>query len=178
VKQPRAGEPPLRLAPLCMGDSAALARLHAALFPPGWGEDAFRSFMADQRAFGFRIRQDRLAGFILCRVVADEAEILTLAVAPAQRGRGAGRALVALAMAEAARLGARQMFLEVREDNAIAQALYQSLGFIGVGRREAYYRGDRGIGAGGAALVLRCELCDPKSQAAYGVHSQADERSR
>ncbi len=164
MSDPRAGEPPFAIAPLGQGDCGVLARLHAKLFPPGWDEAAFRGFLSDKAVFGFGFRDPKLYGFILCRVAADEAEMLTLGVAPAQRRRGAGRALVALAMTEAERRGARQMFLEVGEDNAPARALYESLGFIGVGRRERYYR--RGVGGTaeeGAALVLRCELCDLKS---------------
>lgn len=161
---PRAGEPPSSLAPVSGRDCAALAALHASVFAQGWSESDFRKFLADPAVYGFAAGGLKPTGFILCRVTADEAEVLTLGVAAAHRGRGIGRALLALAMAEAARRGARQMFLEVGEDNAPARALYESLGFLGVGRREQYYRnGMDGVEAGGAALVLRCELCDLKS---------------
>ena len=71
---------------------------------------------------------------------ADEGEILNLAVAPAGRRRGLGRALVE-AMLEALRTrGIRQVYLEVRESNSSARALYASRGFKEVGRRKAYYR--------------------------------------
>lgn len=175
----RAGEPPPALSPLATGDCAALASLHAALFPPGWDEAALRSLIAGEGAFGFGFRNPRLSGFVLCRVAADEAEVLTLGVASAQRRRGVGRGLLKLAMAAAARRGAAQMFVEVGEDNPPARGLYGRLGFVGVGRREQYYLGTAsGAGTGGAALVLRCELCDLKSQAACGAHPRADERSR
>ncbi len=78
-------------------------------------------------------------GFILCRVVADEAEILTLAVRSEARRRGLARALVDAAN-EAARLrGATRLFLEVAEDNTAAIELYRRSGFASVGRRRRYY---------------------------------------
>ena len=78
-------------------------------------------------------------GFILARVVGDEAEILTLAVAPAARCKGFGKALVRSAAAHAASLGATSLFLEAGVRNDAAQALYRGLGFVAVGRRKAYY---------------------------------------
>ena len=70
-----------------------------------------------------------------------EAEILTLAVAPAARGRGLGRALVTAAARHAVAMGANAFFLEVEEGNAPALALYAGLGFLQVGRRSGYYEG-------------------------------------
>lgn len=161
MRQPPAGEPPLSLVPLSRRDCAALAALHAGVFAQAWSEADFNSFLADRAIYGLAIRGREPTGFILCRVVADEAEVLSFGVAPPHRRRGGGRALLALAMAEAVRRGARRMFLEVAEDNLAARALYDSAGFFCVGRREAYYRDRAGRSlAGSAALVLRCDLCD------------------
>jgi [ribosomal protein S18]-alanine N-acetyltransferase len=82
----------------------------------------------------------RLRGFVLARLAADEAEILTIAVEPSARGKGVGRALLAENLRQAARAGARTMFLEVDQDNAPALALYDRLGFVKVGERAGYYR--------------------------------------
>jgi ribosomal-protein-alanine N-acetyltransferase len=90
-------------------------------------------------------------GFVLARVAADEAEIVTLAVRPAARGRGLGRALLQAAIDKARSLGADTMFLEVGADNPQALALYAGLGFAKVGARKAYYDGRD-------ALVLRLPL--------------------
>ena len=95
-------------------------------------------------------------GFILCRSIAGEAEILTLAVDPARRRRGAGRALVEAAAGMAATLGAEEMFLEVAVDNPAALALYEAAGFARVGRRPGYYA--RTDGADVDAVVMRREL--------------------
>ena len=100
-------------------------------------------------AFGFF---DVVGGMLLARVAADEAEILTLAVAPPARRQGRAAALLAAAAARARDAGARAMFLEVATDNAPALALYSTAGFVEVGRRRHYYKG------GSDALVLRLEL--------------------
>ena len=94
-------------------------------------------------------------GFILCRLAADEAEILSLGVTPDARRQGCAVALVEAAMRHAAVHGARRLYLEVAEDNAAARALYRSSGFEAVGRREAYYRRSEGALA---AIVLARSL--------------------
>ena len=81
-----------------------------------------------------------VAGYAVAHHAADEAEILNLGVAPAQRRRGLGRALVVRLMALLADRGVRAVYLEVRESNDAARRLYQQLGFRDVGRRPGYYR--------------------------------------
>lgn len=167
MRHARAGEPPFDPQPLRSHHAAGLARLHAALLPPGWPEHDFRGFLADKAVFGFGFCGPAMTGMILCRTAADDAEVLTFGVAPPRRRRGAGRALLALAMAEAARRGARNMYLEVAEHNLPARALYEGAGFFAVGRRARYYiSGFDGSGADSTALVLRKTLCDLKSHPA------------
>lgn len=137
-------------------DAPALAALHAAAFPPGeqWDAEAIRVLLGLPGGFGL-LRPG--AGFVLARVAADEAEILTLAVVPAARRQGHGGALLAGAMAAAAARGAAAMFLEVAEPNAAARALYAAAGFTEAGRRRRYYPD------GADALVLRTALVSPSS---------------
>ncbi|MBL6456055.1 GNAT family N-acetyltransferase [Belnapia sp. T6] len=132
-------------------DAAALAALHAAAFPPteAWGPDAMALMLGMPGAFGL---WEPGAGLVLARAVADEAEILTLAVAPARRRQGSGAELLAGAMQGAILRGAAAMFLEVAEGNAAALALYRAAGFAEVGRRRRYYAD------GADALVLRRDL--------------------
>lgn len=132
--------------------AAVLSALHAAAFPPGqrWGEAAIGLQLGLPGAFG--LLDDEGGGMVLARVAAAEAEILTLAVAPAARRHGLGRALLRAAMAEAATRGAEVMFLEVSASNKAALALYQADGFREVGRRRRYYAD------GTDALVLRARL--------------------
>lgn len=131
--------------------AAALAAIHAAGFPPRerWGPDAFALQLAMPGVFALL---DPAGALILARVAADEAEILTLAVAPEARRQGRARALLAEAAAVAAAAGARALFLEVSEANAAARALYESSGFVLAGRRRRYYPD------GSDALVLRREI--------------------
>ena len=92
------------------------------------------------------------AGFLIARKAADEAELLTLGVAPAFRRMGLGRALLNEASAMLRASGARQLFLEVEEGNEAALQLYRSLGAIPVGRRPRYY--DHGADAAIFSLAL------------------------
>lgn len=112
-----------------------LAELHASAFAAPWTASAFGDLLAQHGVFA----EAEAHGFILIRVVADEAEILTLAVRPEARGRGLGARLVQAAAVRAAEKGAARLFLEVAEDNAAARALYARCGFSEVGRRRGYY---------------------------------------
>jgi [ribosomal protein S18]-alanine N-acetyltransferase len=95
-------------------------------------------------------------GFALLQILAPEAELLTLAVDPPSQGRGLGQITLKAAMAEAARAGARTMFLEVAEDNAAARALYRKAGFTQTGQRRGYYA--RAGAAAVDALILSRSL--------------------
>ncbi|MEO9130136.1 MAG: GNAT family N-acetyltransferase [Sphingomonas sp.] len=83
------------------------------------------------------------AGFALCRLIADEAELLLLATVPAMRRRGVASALLRSVIADSVQEGARKLHLEVREGND-AIKLYQGTAFIKVGERRNYYRGMTG----------------------------------
>ena len=137
--------------PATPAHAAALAAIHAAAFPPGerWGPDAMALQLAQPGGFGFVAPA---GGLVLARVAADEAEVLTLGVAPGARRAGLGRLLLRAAMAGAASRGAVSMVLEVAAGNAPAQALYAAAGFAAVGRRRRYYPN------GADALVLRAPL--------------------
>lgn len=136
-------------------DPAALAALHATGFERGWSAAALADLL-DQPGVMVMTAPD---GFILIRVVADEAEILTLAVHPQARGRGQGARLTRQAAAAAAAAGARRLFLEVAEDNTAARALYRRTGFESVGRRPRYYA--RAGAAPVDALLLSLNLPAP-----------------
>jgi len=94
--------------------------------------------------------------FALGRVVAGEAELLTLACDPDHQGQGLGRACLALFEAEARNRKATEVFLEVAADNHVARALYASACFAEAGRRTAYYA--RQGTAAVDALILRKQV--------------------
>ncbi len=138
-------------------DAAAIAALHAASFHRGWSEDEVERLLIDRRVVTHRATVGRsVVGFIMSRIVEDEAEILSVAVAPSRRGRGLSRRLLDLNLRRLAGLGAGAVFLEVDEDNQPVRRLYARAGFREVGRREGYYPGAGGKAA--AALVLRRDL--------------------
>ena len=127
-----------------MTEAARLAAIHAEAFDrPGetsWSAAAFADLLIQAGVFAVAAAD----GFILMRAVADEAEILTLAVRPAARRRGEGGRLVGEGVLAAAVGGAARVFLEVAEDNAPARALYAGAGFAEAGRRPGYYAGADG----------------------------------
>ena len=138
-------------------DAAAIAALHGVSFARGWSEQEVETLMTDRHVMAHRaINGSTMAGFILSRLVEDEAEILSVAVANARRGRGLARSLLNLHMRRLAGLGARAIFLEVDEHNAPAIRLYDRAGFHEISRRPNYYPGAGGKAA--AALVLRRDL--------------------
>ena len=138
-------------------DAALIAALHAASFHRGWSDVEIEGLLIDRQVVTHRaMLGHKLAGFIMSRMVRGEAEVLSVAVAPAWRGRGVGRRLLEVHMRQLANLGIRAVFLEVGEDNAPARTLYRRMGFGEVGRREGYYAD--GPDPASAALVLRRDL--------------------
>lgn len=136
---------------------AALAALHRACFsaPPPWSDADFAGLLAQPGTFLLGGE----TGFVLGRVAADEAELLTLAVAPEARRRGIGRDLLSGFETEAAKRGARAGFLEVAEANVAARALYEGAGWQQAGKRRGYIALPGGSRAD--ALVLRKPLAGP-----------------
>ncbi|MFY0635690.1 MAG: GNAT family N-acetyltransferase [Vannielia sp.] len=116
----------------------ALAALHAACFstPRPWRAAEFDSLLAQDSVF---LLGDE-TGIALGQCAGAEAELLTLAVAPAARRAGQGRALLAGFHTEAAQRGATTALLEVAATNTAALALYTATGYSEIGRRRAYYR--------------------------------------
>ena len=136
-------------------DAAEFAKLHAAAFRHGWSDGEFERLLIERNVVAHRATAGgALLGFILSRLAADEAEILSVAVAQPRRGRGIATALLKRHLGRLAGLGARAVFLEVDEDNEPALRLYRRAGFREVGRRPGYYQ----QGSGNAALVLRRDL--------------------
>jgi ribosomal-protein-alanine N-acetyltransferase len=138
-------------------DAPALAALHGASFRRGWSEDEFERLLLDRSVLAHRATLGHQpVGFIISRIAAGEAEILSVAVARSHQGRGLARRLLDLHMRRLAGLGVRTIFLEVDDDNLPARRLYARSAFRQVGRRDGYY--PRPGSAAGAALVLRRDL--------------------
>lgn len=137
------------------------ASLHGDAFAPlgerSWSRQDVAELLASRGVAGLVLRDgDEDVGFALHRIVADEAELLTIAVDRHHRRRGGGRRLLRGVADEARANGARRLFLEVGADNPAARALYEQAGFRAVGRRDAYYR--RAIGPAADAVVMELKL--------------------
>jgi ribosomal-protein-alanine N-acetyltransferase len=138
-------------------DAEQLAALHADAFRRGWSVEEFERLLIEHNVVADRAMSGtRLVGFVISRLAAGEAEILSIAVAESHRGRGLARKLLDVHLRRLAAYGIASVFLEVDERNIAARRLYAALGFREVGRRESYY-----VDAGkptGTALVLRGDL--------------------
>ena len=122
-------------------DAFRLAQLHGASFHRGWGEVEFDSMLAERNTLIHLLRMKRkIIGFVVSRIAADEAEILSIAIDPDYRGRGLSRNMLLTHLGHLAGRGVQKVFLEVEENNQPARRLYEQTGFAVVGRRERYYR--------------------------------------
>lgn len=157
------------------GDALLVARLHRMCFEDAWSAESVRDLLASsgvvariawRGAAAFAAGGSAAAaGFVIHRIVGEEAELMALAVAPDQRGLGLGRGLLASALSQVSAAGVRAMYLEVAIDNMAAQSLYKKQGFIQVGQRRAYYRMPDGRQID--ALVFRLGL--PPAGAAFSI---------
>lgn len=149
------------IAPLGPGDGPSLAELHREDFARPWSDEEFAALLAQETVFGYAARERgrpraAMAGFVLARLAAGEAEILSIAVARSCRRLGLGRQLMEAVLRELHRQRAETLFLEVDETNVPAVVLYQRLGFREVGKRPGYYA--TGSGQKSGALVMRRDL--------------------
>lgn len=138
--------------------SEACAALHGASFTFSWPSDELEALLTSPSTYanGAFVKDDDLVGFILSRLAADEAEILTVAVAPKRRGLGIAGKLIRANMEQLQIAGAKTWFLEVEAQNVAALSLYKRSGFDKVGERKSYYRKQDGDPA--TAYILRRNL--------------------
>lgn len=144
------GSPDSRLAPVevtirraSLPDLPAIAAIERVSFSDPWSERAFASTLALDTAH-FVLAEERgsgaVAGYLVASFAGGEGEIANIAVHPERRGSGVGAALLDDALAAGVERGAEAIYLEVRESNQAARALYASRGFTLAGRRRRYYQ--------------------------------------
>jgi len=136
-----------------------IAALHSRLFDEGWDAESIACSIEDPTSASFiaQVSEPRaLAGFVIGRIAADEAEILSIGVAPEWQRRGVARRMAEGLVRAARRAEVKRVFLEVAVDNAAAIALYEGLGFRRTGRRKGYYQ--RPDGENVDAMVLALDI--------------------
>ncbi len=139
--------------------SPECALIHAAGFAHPWSEAEFEQLLTGPQIISdgaIEIVDEALSGFVLSRAALDEAEILTIAVAPERRRCSIGATLLSTHLRRLAARGVARLFLEVDAENVAARALYGSRGFYQVAERKAYYR--KGDLPPASALVMRLDF--------------------
>ena len=131
-----------------------LAQTHKAAFTQSrpWSADEFAVLLIQKNT----VTAGDKDSFVIGRVQLDEAEILTLATAPAKQRQGRAKAALADFIAQVKAKNVTTLFLEVAADNLGALALYEGAGFARVGLRQGYYR--RADGPPCDAIVLQLSL--------------------
>jgi len=131
---------PVQIRDATYDDVSAVARIESATFADPWSALSFRNVIRSRHSrLAVATQNQRVVGYSVTVYVVDESELANLAVIPEVRGLGVGRLLLADALAEGWRRGARHMYLEVRESNLVARHLYEGAGFRESGRRRRYY---------------------------------------
>lgn len=158
---------------LTPADADAAARLHRLSLEEAWSAPDWARYSAEASvvALGSVTEDSGLAGVLLIRIVAGEAELLTIAVHAAQRGRGIGSRLLTAGLADARTRGAECVHLEVAADNSAALRLYQRAGFRQCGCRPEYYRR-----AGGRidATLMRLTIGNPEAGGSNPGRSESE----
>jgi [ribosomal protein S18]-alanine N-acetyltransferase len=146
-----------RLRPMTTADIAAVLKLEHELFgEEAWSRQMLAGELARQpQSRHYLVAEDQgvLAGYAGLLAAGTQGDVLTLAVAGDRWGQGTGSALLEALLAEAARRGCTEVFLEVRADNTRAQQLYLRYGFTKIGIRRGYYQP-----SGTDAMVMRKDL--------------------
>jgi ribosomal-protein-alanine N-acetyltransferase len=123
------------------GDLDGVMAIEEVSFPTPWSRGMFEEDF--DRGFSDTLVAEgpggEVLGYAVCWTIAGESHLLNIAVHPAHRGRGIGRAILSECIRRAARSGAGRIFLEVRAGNEAAQRLYASMGFVFRGIRKGYY---------------------------------------
>ncbi len=133
---------PVVLRPLRWWDLPAVHALEVQLFDPDtWSPETFwAELAAPGRWYVLAERDGEVVGYAGLAASGPEADVQTVAVAPAAQGSGVGRVLLEALLAEAVRRGVRAVLLEVRADNVPARTLYERAGFERIGLRRKYYQ--------------------------------------
>lgn len=132
----------IKLVPLAFADCEAVAEIAKQCLPEYWSLDSVRSVLQYENNIYYAahsIEQSLVVGFAGIMIIADEAELLNIAVASEFRRQGIGQMLLEQMLQEAERAGAYRLLLEVRKSNRAARDLYYKHHFMEIGTRRDYY---------------------------------------
>jgi len=130
----------IEIVPVKPEDIAAVLEMERLIFSPPYSQTVLEQELTAPCAVFLAAKEDgRLVGYILLRALGDEAELHRIAVLPERRGRGLARRLLEEGVGACVKSGAETVWLEVRESNAPARALYERFGFTTEGVRKNYY---------------------------------------
>ena len=122
-------------------DAKEIAALEEEIFSDAWSERDISDLISTEGSMCYTAQEDgHVIGYVLGRIIAPEGEIYRIATAPAKRRRGIGYRMLSYAYKTELGHGLECLFLEVREQNAPARALYASFGFVEAGIRKNYYK--------------------------------------
>jgi ribosomal-protein-alanine N-acetyltransferase len=131
------------LRPAEEADIAQVAAIEKTCFADPWAEDSFRRLLGGEPAI-FLVAvfppDERVRGYVIGFSVDQDAEVLNVAVEPGSRGKGLAGQMLDAVLIQLTTRGVANAYLEVRESNQAARALYESKGFREIGRRKGYYR--------------------------------------
>ena len=125
-------------------DTQALFVIEQSANPYPWPKTAFDSSFSEFYLNYKLLVDDNLVGFIICKLVADQAELFNICVKPEAQGNGYGKALLVQLISELSSRQATELWLEVRASNTAAIGLYEKLGFNCVDVRRNYYTNAQG----------------------------------
>lgn len=122
------------------GDLQAVQTIEQQVYPFPWSTQIFIDSMEAGSLLVVIERTQQVIGYAVQSTAAGETQLLNIAIAPGEQGRGLGRTLLQWLIEQARKENSEMLFLEVRLSNRPAQALYEGLGFNEVGMRKGYYR--------------------------------------
>jgi [ribosomal protein S18]-alanine N-acetyltransferase len=131
------------LRPAIESDLNEVVRIERSCFADPWSEESFRRLLVGHPAI-FQVLvvppENRVAGYVIAFALGPDAEVLNIAVEQGFRGKGFAGQMLDVLLIDLGKRGVKAAFLEVRESNTAARALYGSRGFREIGRRKNYYR--------------------------------------
>jgi ribosomal-protein-alanine N-acetyltransferase len=132
-------DPLLRIRPMQARDLPHVTAIEQAVYPFPWTLGIFQDCLRVGYCCWLVELEQKVIGYGVMSVVVDESHILNLCIHPDWQRKGLGRKLILRLLMIARQHGAETVFLEVRESNRTALALYEKLGFVQIGRRRDYY---------------------------------------